>query len=123
MASSSTTCPQGGTSASASRRWEKLRYDATHDGLTDLPNRTLCLDRLQQALAHAARSGERVAVALVDVNGFKAINDNLGHEVGDAALRATAQRLKRCLRQSDTGPGWAETSSRSCCTMRTTSSA
>jgi len=81
---------------------EKLRYDATHDGLTDLPNRTLYLDRLQQALAHAARSGERLAVALIDLNGFKAINDSHGHDAGDAALHATAQRLKRCLRQSDT---------------------
>jgi diguanylate cyclase (GGDEF)-like protein/PAS domain S-box-containing protein len=81
---------------------DKLRYDSTHDGLTDLPNRTLYLDRLEQALAHAARSGERLAVALIDLNGFKGINDSHGHDTGDAALRATAQRLKRCLRQSDT---------------------
>jgi diguanylate cyclase (GGDEF)-like protein/PAS domain S-box-containing protein len=81
---------------------DKLRYDATHDGLTGLPNRTLYLDRLGQALVHAARSGERLAVALVDLNGFKAINDNAGHDAGDAALRTTARRLERCLRQSDT---------------------
>ncbi|HEY9108901.1 MAG TPA: diguanylate cyclase [Roseateles sp.] len=81
---------------------EKLRYDATHDGLTRLPNRTLYLDRLGQALVRAARSGERLAVALIDLNGFKAINDNAGHDAGDAALRTTARRLERCLRQSDT---------------------
>jgi diguanylate cyclase (GGDEF)-like protein/PAS domain S-box-containing protein len=81
---------------------DKLRHDATHDGLTGLPNRTLYLDRLEQAVVHAARSGERLAVGLVDLNGFKAINDSAGHDVGDAALRATARRLERCLRQSDT---------------------
>lgn len=81
---------------------EKLRHDATHDGLTGLPNRTLYLDRLQQALGRAVRSGERLAVAVVDLNGFKAINDNAGHDAGDAALRATARRLQRCMRQSDT---------------------
>lgn len=81
---------------------EKLRFEATHDALTDLPNRTLYMDRLQQALSHATRSGEVFAVALLDLNGFKALNDELGHDAGDAALRATAQRLKRCLRQTDT---------------------
>jgi len=80
---------------------EKLRYDATHDGLTELPNRTLFHDRLQQSLSYAARSGERLAVALIDVNYFKAINDRYGHEAGDAALRVTAQRLQRCVRQAD----------------------
>lgn len=82
--------------------FEKLRYDATHDGLTGLPNRTLFLDRLEQSLACAARSGERLAVALVDLNGFKAINDGAGHDAGDAALQVTARRLERCLRRSDT---------------------
>lgn len=81
---------------------EKLRHEATHDWLTGLPNRSLFLDRLQQALSHAQRSAERVAVALIDLNGFKAINDEHGHRAGDAALRAIAQRLPGCLRQSDT---------------------
>lgn len=81
---------------------EKLRYDATHDGLTELPNRTLFHDRLERSLTQAARGGERLAVALIDISGFKAINDGYGHEAGDAALRATAQRLRRCVRQTDT---------------------
>ncbi len=81
---------------------EKLRYDATHDGLSDLPNRTLFLDGLEQALTHATRSGERLAVALIDLNDFKSINDSHGHDVGDSALRAAAQRLRRCIRQADT---------------------
>lgn len=80
---------------------EQLRYDATHDGLTELPNRTLFHDRLQQALTCATRNGERLAVALIDVNDFKAINDRHGHEAGDAALRAIAQRLRHCARQCD----------------------
>lgn len=80
---------------------EKLRHDASHDGLTDLPNRSAYLDRLQQALVNAARDGERLAVALIGLDGFKAINDLLGHAAGDAAIVATAQRLKRCLGPSD----------------------
>jgi diguanylate cyclase (GGDEF)-like protein/PAS domain S-box-containing protein len=81
---------------------EKLRHDATHDALTDLPNRALYLDRLQQALAHAARSGERLAIAVIDVDGFKSINDEWGHEAGDAALQAIARRLHMCVRKADT---------------------
>lgn len=81
---------------------EKLRHEATHDVLTGLTNRTLYLDRLEQALAHAARSGERIAVAVVDLDGFKAINDSLGHAAGDAALSVVAQRLRGCMRLSDT---------------------
>ncbi|MGA0610806.1 diguanylate cyclase domain-containing protein [Caldimonas sp. KR1-144] len=81
---------------------EQLRHEATHDALTGLPNRTLFLDRLQQALSHAARSGERIAVAMIDLDGFKSINDELGHAAGDAALCAVAQRLCGCIREADT---------------------
>lgn len=80
---------------------EQLRYDATHDGLTQLPNRTLFRDRLQQALRGAVRSSERLAVALVSVNDIKTLNDRYGHDAGDAALRTIGQRLRRCVRQAD----------------------
>ncbi|MFO0123035.1 MAG: diguanylate cyclase domain-containing protein [Inhella sp.] len=81
---------------------EKLHFDATHDGLTRLPNRTLFLDRLAQTLHRAARNGEHFAVALVDLNGFKGINDHFGHAAGDEALQAVAERLARSVRQADT---------------------
>lgn len=81
---------------------EKLHHDATHDLLTGLPNRALLLDRLRQALSHARRSGEAIAVAVVDVDGFKAINDRHGHAAGDAALCEIARRLRTCIREADT---------------------
>lgn len=79
----------------------RLRHEATHDALTDLPNRSLFLGCVQRALAHAARSGERLAVAVIDLDGFKTINDTFGHAAGDAALRAVAQRLRACIRGAD----------------------
>jgi diguanylate cyclase (GGDEF)-like protein/PAS domain S-box-containing protein len=81
---------------------ERLTRAATHDSLTDLPNRALFLDRLDQALSQARRSGEGFAIALLDVDRFKAVNDSLGHAAGDAILRAVAQRLRHCVREVDT---------------------
>ncbi len=81
---------------------ERIRYQANYDALTALPNRTLFLDRLQQALAAAARSGERVGLMFVDLDGFKLVNDTLGHEAGDALLREAAKRLQDCVRAGDT---------------------
>jgi len=84
------------------REVEQLRHAATHDSLTDLPNRNLFLDRLDQALRHAARRGEGFAVAIVDIDRFKAINDGYGHLAGDAVLQAVAFRVQHCVREIDT---------------------
>ena len=80
---------------------EELRRKAMHDPLTGLPNRSLFHDRLRQALARGKRSGSKVAVMLLDLDGFKLVNDSLGHRVGDELLVGLAARLQRELRSSD----------------------
>ncbi|MFO1216877.1 MAG: diguanylate cyclase [Burkholderiaceae bacterium] len=81
---------------------DRLAHAATHDGATGLPNRGLLLDRLEQACSRARRSGGPFVVALLDVDRFKAINDSLGHAVGDAVLVEVARRLRGTVRRTDT---------------------
>lgn len=80
----------------------RIHHQATFDALTDLPNRTLFLDRLDHAIQLATRNQSRLALLFIDLDGFKQINDTLGHAAGDALLRQLGQRLKDLIRHSDT---------------------
>ncbi len=77
-------------------------HQATHDVLTDLPNRLLFMDRLERAIAHAGRNDKPVGVLYIDLDRFKDVNDTLGHHVGDQLLRITSQRLLDAVRYEDT---------------------
>jgi diguanylate cyclase (GGDEF)-like protein/PAS domain S-box-containing protein len=79
----------------------RISYLAHHDALTDLPNRTLLLDRLQQALQDAERQGTQGALLFIDLDGFKPINDTHGHGIGDQVLQVVAARLRAAVRASD----------------------
>jgi diguanylate cyclase (GGDEF)-like protein/PAS domain S-box-containing protein len=79
-----------------------IAYQAYHDLLTGLPNRTLFKDRIGQVIAQAKREGQRLAVLFLDLDRFKTVNDTYGHAVGDQLLQAVAQRLRNCLREVDT---------------------
>jgi len=88
--------------SSRKRAEEQLQFMATHDLLTNLPNRFLFNDRLNQAVAKAKRGDRRFAVLFLDLDGFKEVNDRFGHQKGDGMLQQVAERLKGCLRGSDT---------------------
>ena len=79
-----------------------IRHQAHHDTLTDLPNRQLFMDFLDRELAQARRNDSRLALLFLDLNGFKQINDTMGHSCGDRLLQEVAQRLRACIRESDT---------------------
>jgi diguanylate cyclase (GGDEF)-like protein/PAS domain S-box-containing protein len=81
---------------------EEIQHLAFYDPLTRLPNRRLLLDRLHQALAASARIGRAGALMLIDLDNFKALNDTLGHPIGDLLLQQVAQRLTSCVRDRDT---------------------
>ena len=90
-------------------RWEAeqraitaLEHRALHDPLTGLPNRDLFFDRLEQAMAMSKRDSAAFAVLMIDLDGFKSINDTFGHQVGDAVLREVAGRLRSAVRETDT---------------------
>jgi diguanylate cyclase (GGDEF)-like protein len=87
------------TAADEAAAW---RHHALHDALTSLPNRLLLEDRFRQALATAERDGTPLAVLMIDLDGFKAVNDAYGHHAGDEILRQLGPRLHRALRESDT---------------------
>jgi diguanylate cyclase (GGDEF)-like protein len=84
------------------RLLEEIRYQALHDSLTGLPNRVLILDRVEQAMARARRDHVDMALFFIDLDGFKDVNDNLGHKIGDDLLRSVAARFTATLRESDT---------------------
>lgn len=81
---------------------EKIKHLAYYDSLTQLPNRQFLLNRLQQALALSIRSGREGALLFIDLDNFKALNDTLGHNMGDLLLQQVAQRLNTCIREGDT---------------------
>lgn len=80
----------------------RLQRIAHFDTVTDLPNRNLLADRMQQAMAHAQRHNSSIAIAYLDLDGFKEINDRFGHDVGDRMLRGLAQHMHSALRAGDT---------------------
>ena len=86
----------------AKQSQERLERLAHFDALTELPNRVLFKDRVNQALVHARRGSKKLAIILFDLDGFKTVNDSLGHPIGDRLLQLVAQRMRHCMRAEDT---------------------
>ena len=86
----------------ARRMAQQMTYQATHDALTGLPNRTLLMDRLKQTISRAPWNKKHIAVMFLDLDRFKLVNDTLGHDVGDELLCQVADRMKACIRDGDT---------------------
>jgi diguanylate cyclase (GGDEF)-like protein/PAS domain S-box-containing protein len=80
----------------------RIAHQATHDGLTGLPNRYLLQDRIEQAIRQGTREKTHVGMLFIDLDRLKHVNDTLGHQAGDELIRVIAQRLRRCLRTGDT---------------------
>ena len=85
---------------------EQIRYQASHDLLTGLPNRTLFNEKLSEALSSAAKRNRQLAVMFLDLDRFKLVNDTLGHDIGDLLIKSTTQRLQACLRDCDILARW-----------------
>jgi diguanylate cyclase (GGDEF)-like protein len=92
----------GSSALENARLVEEIRHRAVHDALTDLPNQLLFEDRVDQAIVQARRGGERFAVAVLDLDSFKKVNDSLGHSVGDELLATLGARLRRAVSPLDT---------------------
>jgi len=90
-----------GSAAIRFRMESEIRYQSRHDPLTGLPNRAALLEHLDRALRRARQDGRRIGVLFIDLDGFKAVNDTLGHRAGDDLLRTTADRLARAVRPGD----------------------
>jgi diguanylate cyclase (GGDEF)-like protein len=93
---------QAATAIRSAQLVDELRHQALHDALTGLPNRALVIDRAEQLLKRARRDKSPVAALFIDLDGFKDVNDSLGHEIGDWLLKSVADRLRAALRDSDT---------------------
>jgi diguanylate cyclase (GGDEF)-like protein len=87
---------------SMKKHQQQLEHIAHYDALTDLPNRVLLADRLQQAILQSQRHNRLLAVLYLDLDGFKTVNDTYGHKIGDELLICVSQRMKTALREGDT---------------------